>query len=288
MSKLGEFFSAIFRNLLGYDAVIVLAALATLFFYIQLNRSYQELYNTMNHKIHVSHFRLSRQQTDNQVSKITIDNVIDMRTKEDMWYSLFVNFIAIFPLLGILGTVGSLLMLVSNTEDVTGNFYAALTSTFWGLVFAILYKVLDARIAPKIEDNTRSVQMFLDRVDTDMDEIMNDNNHMDGFEDASRRDTYSDRMTRSQYPAKKSKPAEIVMSKTSSETHEETPDVAAKAKTSGEQPRAYKEQIFGGEPEKDLDFGTAVPEPPVREESPVIRVRNEDVQIIADENGEDK
>jgi hypothetical protein len=76
---------------------------------------------------------------------------------------MFVNLTGIFPLLGILGTVVSLLGMVSDSTDITGNFYGALTSTFWGLVFAIIFKFIDGVISAKIEDNEKTVALYLDR-----------------------------------------------------------------------------------------------------------------------------
>ena len=78
-------------------------------------------------------------------------------------YSLFVNLTGIFPLLGILGTVISLLGMVGDMTNVQDNFYGALTSTFWGLVFAIIFKFLDGIISAKIEDNEKNVQLYLER-----------------------------------------------------------------------------------------------------------------------------
>ena len=48
-------------------------------------------------------------------------------------------------------------------DNVQGNFYAALTSTFWGLVFGIVFKFLDGIVSAKIEDNEKNVQLFLER-----------------------------------------------------------------------------------------------------------------------------
>ena len=76
---------------------------------------------------------------------------------------LFVNLTGIFPLLGILGTVISLLGMVGDMTNVQDNFYGALTSTFWGLVFAIIFKFLDGIISAKIEDNEKNVQLYLER-----------------------------------------------------------------------------------------------------------------------------
>ena len=86
-----------------------------------------------------------------------------MRNRTGSLYSLFVNLTGIFPLLGILGTVISLLGMVGDMTNVQDNFYGALTSTFWGLVFAIIFKFLDGIISAKIEDNEKNVQLYLER-----------------------------------------------------------------------------------------------------------------------------
>ena len=65
--------------------------------------------------------------------------------------------------MGILGTVISLLGMVGDMTNVQDNFYGALTSTFWGLVFAIIFKFLDGIISAKIDDNEKNVQLYLER-----------------------------------------------------------------------------------------------------------------------------
>lgn len=65
-------------------------------------------------------------------------------------YTLFVNFSAIFPLLGIFGTVCSLMRL-SGTDDISASFSIALDTTVWGLLFAMGFKVLDSFISSKLD-----------------------------------------------------------------------------------------------------------------------------------------
>jgi chemotaxis protein MotA len=43
------------------------------------------------------------------------------------------------------------------------NFFSALTSTFWGLVFAIVFKLLDGFLSSRMDDNDKSVTMLLER-----------------------------------------------------------------------------------------------------------------------------
>lgn len=66
------------------------------------------------------------------------------------WYSLFTNITAVFPLLGILGTVWSLMQL-SGTENLAGSFMSALTTTFLGLICAILFKIADSFITARLD-----------------------------------------------------------------------------------------------------------------------------------------
>ncbi len=68
------------------------------------------------------------------------------RQKLNVCYSLFTTFISIFPLWGMFGTVKSLLSLDMNGDltRVQENFFTALTSTAWGILFAIGFKVANA------------------------------------------------------------------------------------------------------------------------------------------------
>ena len=86
-----------------------------------------------------------------------------LRKRSTGLYSIFVNITAIFPLLGILGTVISLIPMVSDMANMQNNFFAALTSTFWGLVFAIVFKLLDSLLSSRIEDNDKNVTLLLER-----------------------------------------------------------------------------------------------------------------------------
>lgn len=68
--------------------------------------------------------------------------------------TLFTTFITIFPLLGMFGTVIALLGLDLSAGDMNGikdNFFNALTSTAWGIVFSIAYKVVNACLSNSVE-----------------------------------------------------------------------------------------------------------------------------------------
>ncbi len=68
--------------------------------------------------------------------------------------TLFTTFITIFPLLGMFGTVIALLGLDLTAGDMDGirnNFFNALTSTAWGIVFSIIFKVVNACLSNGVE-----------------------------------------------------------------------------------------------------------------------------------------
>ncbi len=67
--------------------------------------------------------------------------------KAEFSYNLFCNLTSLFTLLGILGTVLSLIHLVDSTADINMEFLGALTSTMWGIIFTIVFKVLDTAIS---------------------------------------------------------------------------------------------------------------------------------------------
>ena len=159
-------FSVIFMNFWGYDLIIFIAAVLTAVMYFSLKKSADRLYNKMHLTVFVPDGNLSRKEADNDISGLRETDIVTMRNNMGKLYSIFVNLTGIFPLLGILGTVISLLGLVSDTTAITGNFYGALTSTFWGLVFAIIFKFMDGIISAKIEDNEKNVALYLDRNNT--------------------------------------------------------------------------------------------------------------------------
>lgn len=156
-------FSVIFMNFWGYDLIIFIAAVMTGAVYFFLRQSADNLYNKMHLTVFVPDGDLSRKEADKDISGLRETDVVTMRNNMGRLYSIYVNLTGIFPLLGILGTVVSLLGLVSDTGNITGNFYGALTSTFWGLIFAIIFKFLDGVTSAKIEDNEKNVALYLER-----------------------------------------------------------------------------------------------------------------------------
>ena len=94
-------------------------------------------------------------------------------------HNVFSQLIPVFPLLGILGTVAGLMLEVS-AADIEGMKVAmdtALSSTFFGLIFAILLKVIDAVFPSRIiEDVDVMLEDYSKKLDlADMIRKLKDN-----------------------------------------------------------------------------------------------------------------
>lgn len=82
-----------------------------------------------------------------------------------VFYTLFITFISLFPLLGMFGTVKSLLELdlSGDLEQIKLKFFNALTSTAWGIVFSVLFKIIHAIFQSWIEGQLTKAQNSVER-----------------------------------------------------------------------------------------------------------------------------
>ncbi len=158
--------SILFSNILGFDGIIFLFAIGTGLVWRYAKRSADDFYKKMHPTSYAPDFDHTHEEISREVEEMTETRILEMRIRTNKVYTIFVNLVAIFPLLGILGTVLSLVMLASEAglSDITDKFFIALTSTFWGIIFSIVFKVCDALISPKIEENERSAEAFMDRL----------------------------------------------------------------------------------------------------------------------------
>ncbi len=83
----------------------------------------------------------------------------------NIFYAVFLTVTSLFPLLGMLGTVRALLELdLSGDLDlIKQNFFNALTSTAWGIIFASIFKFLNALIQTFAETQEQKVRKLLFR-----------------------------------------------------------------------------------------------------------------------------
>ncbi|MDO5558946.1 MAG: MotA/TolQ/ExbB proton channel family protein [Oscillospiraceae bacterium] len=92
------------------------------------------------------------------LTTMSVKNEMDYKQTSFNWinffYTVFLAIVSLFPLLGMLGTVLSLLALdisTENTDALKQNFFIALDTTAWGLVFSIIFKAVHSFVQTKIE-----------------------------------------------------------------------------------------------------------------------------------------
>ena len=89
------------------------------------------------------------EESDDDSSSITPDTIRKYETefnKKCSWHGVLIQFIPIFPLLGILGTVAGLMLQIqaNDLEGMMASLDVALTTTLFGLIFAIALKLIEA------------------------------------------------------------------------------------------------------------------------------------------------
>lgn len=164
MAEQISFASVLWKNFLTYDFLVFLFAIATAAMLLLTLKRANALFNVMNKIVYFPE-KDSMRIVDDALKNVREFDVVYLRRKMMASYSLFSNFIMIFPLLGILGTVLSLLPMVTTLgqTQMQANFFSALTSTLWGLVFAIVFKAIDGYVSGRVEDNENAVQLYLQR-----------------------------------------------------------------------------------------------------------------------------
>ena len=150
-------------NLLGFDLLIILLAVVNGLIFRECKKNANTVYQHFNRKDYTAN--LTKEQKEafetekNQDTVLTPQQLLQYREKTNSLYALFTNFTSVFPLLGMFGTVISLLSMGDLIgSEVQGAFFTALTSTFWGIVAAIAFKMLDSRISYKIDDNEKHLE----------------------------------------------------------------------------------------------------------------------------------
>ena len=90
----------------------------------------------------------------------------------DNCYTFFISIISIFPLLGMLGTVASLILVgkdfsnnmtdMTEFQDIMPKFFLALTSTAWGIICSVFFKLLNSFKQAYIENQIKNAKDYLD------------------------------------------------------------------------------------------------------------------------------
>lgn len=90
----------------------------------------------------------------------------EKQRKTNFSYTLFENITTLFPLMGILGTVISLIPMVNEMSSSIAQsnlFFSALTSTFWGIVFAIIFKAINGFVQSELDFSNKLTDLYFER-----------------------------------------------------------------------------------------------------------------------------
>lgn len=142
-------FGTLWGTLLGNDFFITLFAILTGFCLF--------LVNFIKNRIKKDVTRIKSEK-----NKLYGMRLLNWLTKAN---TVFVTFISVFPLLGMLGTVCGLLRLdlaTGNMENIKANFFVALTSTAWGIIWSVFYKIIYAFHVDGIEKEAEELKNLLE------------------------------------------------------------------------------------------------------------------------------
>ncbi len=160
-------FGIIVKNLYGYDLLIILLAVfAGAYVYPKATKASDALKEQLQPTLYIPIDVLLKQFIDNDKNKIDLHTIKKLKDVEATYVNMLLTIMSVFPLLGILGTIIALLGMVNlGSQEVLINFTTALTSTFWGLVFAIAYKGLTSMLMAQNEQNAENFELLIKRVD---------------------------------------------------------------------------------------------------------------------------
>jgi len=159
--------SIILKNLIGYDSLIVLLALfAGVYVYPKARQASDALKDQLQPTLYLPIDILMEGFVRGGSKDPDLHMIKKLKDKEARFVTILITVISVFPLLGILGTIIALLGMVDlGSQEVLLNFTTALTSTFWGLVFAIGFKGGSSMLMAQSDENGENFELLIRRVD---------------------------------------------------------------------------------------------------------------------------
>lgn len=161
-------FLIFWRNFISYDVLIFILAVINFYIYQRTNLHSKRIQRSLYPRGFVpggnAHKKHLKAHYEHFLSLEGEEELFRERRKMNLWYSFFNNITSIFPLMGILGTVISLIGMVGKgAEETNSAFFLALTSTLWGIVFAIVYKAVNGYLAADIDSTDEVFELYIER-----------------------------------------------------------------------------------------------------------------------------
>lgn len=127
----------------------------------------EEALKRRNHVYTLNAASKEMEENEDESASITPDTIRKYETefnKKCSWHGVLVQCIPVFPLLGILGTVAGLMLQLQaeGMDAVMQSLDVALETTFWGLIFAIILKIIEAVFPARVISD---VEVMLDDFD---------------------------------------------------------------------------------------------------------------------------
>ena len=163
-------FEVFWKNFIGFDFLIFVLAIFNVFLVLRTKRLIKNVLAVLQPQGYLpggkqnseklsEHFELYLSPEGEQIMQ-------EKYRRTNFSYTMFENITSIFPLMGLLGTGVSLLPMVAEVgsmDSTTGLFFAALTSTFWGIVFAIIFKAINGILQAEIEYLDSLATLYFER-----------------------------------------------------------------------------------------------------------------------------
>lgn len=167
----GSILSVYWHNFIHFDFLIFLLAGLNSYFLVQSLRQSNQIAALLYPKGYLpggwDSYADMKAHYDRLMGLQGEETLINHRRQMNLSYTIFENITTIFPLMGLLGTVISLIPMVKSIGTIEqGLFFSALTSTFWGIVFAIIFKAINGYLEAGITEAEKNIQIFLDRYST--------------------------------------------------------------------------------------------------------------------------
>jgi len=158
----------LFKNIIGIDGIIFILAIVNYFIFIRI----KEQINNLKYDLYEEKSLLVSELQETEDYKAKVGEII--KEKYQGWenahydankeYNMFIALNSIFPLLGIFGTILGLVLINKDFTNIASNFILAITSTFWGLLFAMIFKTIEGYLSSELETTNERFKNITARV----------------------------------------------------------------------------------------------------------------------------